>query len=160
MSDIKLKSADHKKIIVDLMMSLADKVKPEWITQFNRDQEDANPGSDTIIDLSSYSREKYWKRIKKWTELDENGRIIIFRLFEHVTGIGSVTISEHINDDGDVSLEIEMENVPEPYRKAMMATDEFNVPSLNGPVAKKVVESQPKQSMLDTPKPAGFGAFS
>lgn len=161
MSDTKLGSADHKKIITDLMLSLMDKFEMPWIAKFYKDQEAIDPEAETVIDLASYGEEKCWKRTRKYTEIDPKGRIVIFRDFTHANGMGKVIISEHINDDDSVSLEIEMENMPEPFRKAMDKVDEFNVSSLNGPVAKKsVAPKAPKQSMLDTPKPEGFGAFS
>lgn len=161
MADTKLKSADHKKIITDLMLSLTNKLQKSWIVQFYQDQEAIDPSAETMVDLASYTNTKCWKRTRKYTELDDNGRIVIFRDFAHVSELGIVTIAERIDDNGEIHLEIEMENMPEPFKKALDIVDEFDVPSLAGPVGKKFLDpKQPKQSMLDTPKPEGFGAFS
>ena len=140
MANTKLGSADHKKIITDLMQSLVEKFEKSWIIMFYKDQEDLDPDGETMIDLASYPNQMCWKRTKKWKH-DDN----VMRRFDHVSGLGHVTIAEIVNEDGSISLEIEMENMPEPYRKAMLRTETFNVPSLDGPVGKKMVDKQPKQ---------------
>lgn len=154
----KLKSADHKKIITELMQDLAQKIELPWVTEFYNDQAAIDPDAETVIDLASYTNEKCWKRTKKYTELDTNGRIVIFRDFAHVSGLGSVTISESVNDNGSIHIEVEMKSVPEPYRKAMNKVDTLTVGGVTGPVIER--SAKPKESMLSTPKPEGFGAFS
>lgn len=160
MTDKKLKSADHKQIITKLMQDLSQKVELPWVTQFYKDQAELDPDAETVIDLASYSNEKCWKRTRKYTEIDpDTGRLIVLRDFAHVSCLGTVTVSESFNDEGGIHIEVEMKNLPDPFRKALNKVDTMIVDGVIGPVLERSTKP-PKQSMLDTPKPEGFGAFS
>lgn len=144
MSDAQpLKSDDHKKLICDIMSGLLDEMTREELDDLQTDN-----GTGWI----SYKSQARWKRKSKKMIGAE-----VVRAFEHQTMPGSFTITEMPGSKPDsVVVKIEMgDDLPKQFASA--AKRKGGIDTGIG-VAARVHD--PKDSILQGEKPAGFGDFS
>lgn len=143
MTTRKMNSADHKKIICDLMGKLLDVMTMEELESLQ------GPLGNGWI---SYKSESRWKRDSKRTVGDT-----VIRAFRHATLPGEMLIKETMIGPDLVRIEMEMgRDLPKAFTEAIHRIKDVELS--NGTPAR--LHPDQRDSILDTPKPSGFGDFS